>query len=85
MISLEHVSKTYEAGIPALDDISLHIEPGEFVFITGASGSGKSTLIKLMLNELKAYKNLDVYVTGSNSKGLSSDIATEPLRWGGRT
>ena len=30
-----------------------------------------------MLNELKAYKNLDVYVTGSNSKGLSSDIATE--------
>ena len=30
-----------------------------------------------MLNELKAYKNLDVYVTGSNSKGLSKDIATE--------
>ena len=30
-----------------------------------------------MLNELKAYKNLDVYVTGSNSKGLSSDVATE--------
>lgn len=30
-----------------------------------------------MLNELKAYDNLDVYVTGSNSKGLSKDIATE--------
>ena len=30
-----------------------------------------------MLNELKSYKNLDVYVTGSNSKGLSRDIATE--------
>ena len=30
-----------------------------------------------MLNELKAYRNLDVYVTGSNSKGLSNDIATE--------
>ena len=30
-----------------------------------------------MFNELKAYKNLDVYVTGSNSKGLSNDIATE--------
>lgn len=30
-----------------------------------------------MLNELKAYKNLDVYVTGSNSKGLSKDVATE--------
>ena len=30
-----------------------------------------------MMNELKAYRNLDVYVTGSNSKGLSNDIATE--------
>ena len=65
MISLEHVSKTYEAGIPALDDISLHIEPGEFVFITGASGSGKSTLIKLMLNELKASKGT-ITVGGQN-------------------
>lgn len=39
--------------------------------------SGIEVTIYDMLNELKAYKNLDVYVTGSNSKGLSSDIATE--------
>ena len=52
MISLEHVSKSYAAGIPALNDVNITIEAGEFVFIVGDSGSGKSTLIKLLLKEL---------------------------------
>ncbi len=45
--------------------------------VVDQANGGIEVTIYDMLNELKAYKNLDVYVTGSNSKGLSKDIATE--------
>ena len=54
MIELRHVVKTYPNGTKALDDLSLTVNDGEFVFIEGVSGAGKSTLIKLLMCEERA-------------------------------
>ncbi|PJA46266.1 cell division ATP-binding protein FtsE [Candidatus Uhrbacteria bacterium CG_4_9_14_3_um_filter_50_9] len=51
MIRLKNVSKLYHPNIVGVDEVSLHIRPGEFVSIVGQSGTGKSTLAKLLFAE----------------------------------
>ena len=54
IIEFRGVSKTYQSGSHALEDVNLKINAGEFVFIVGSSGAGKSTFMKLIMREEKA-------------------------------
>ena len=51
MIKLTNVTKIYKTGVRALNDISLTINQGEFVYVIGTTGAGKSTFIKLLYRE----------------------------------
>ena len=51
MIQFFHVYKTYAKDVEALVDINLHIQKGEFVFLTGPSGAGKTTLLRLIFRD----------------------------------
>jgi cell division transport system ATP-binding protein len=53
MIDIHHVTKIYENGARGVNDLSLSIRRGDFVFFVGSSGSGKSTLVRLLLKEIE--------------------------------
>jgi multiple sugar transport system ATP-binding protein len=47
-VRLEHISKVFEGGVKAVDDVSLDIVDGEFMVLVGPSGCGKTTLLRLI-------------------------------------
>ncbi|GAA1621460.1 cell division ATP-binding protein FtsE [Georgenia ruanii] len=71
MIRFEKVSKVYARGArPALDQIDMEVERGEFVFLVGASGSGKSTFLRLVLREERPTSG-KVYALGRDLSQVS--------------
>ncbi len=72
MIRFENVTATYPTQTrPALEQVNLEVEKGEFVFLVGASGSGKSTMLRLVLREARPTSGR-VYVAGKEINRLAS-------------
>ena len=70
MIDFKNVTKAYDDKI-VLEDATLHIDDGEFVFIVGPTGAGKSTLIKLISREIEPDEG-DIIVDGKVIDDLSN-------------
>lgn len=84
MITFENVTKIYQKGAhPALDDVTLDIQRGEFVFLVGPSGSGKSTFLRLCLLEEQATDG-KIFVLGKNLAELSTRRTPKLRRQVGR-
>lgn len=69
IIEFRGVSKTYQTGTHALEDINIKINNGEFVFVVGSSGAGKSTFMKLIMREEKANTG-KIIVNGFDLTGM---------------
>jgi len=78
MIKFDHVTKTYRTNV-GLDDVSVNINKGDFVFLVGPSGAGKSTFIKLILKEINADGG-SILVDGSEVTTLSNREVPELRR-----
>ncbi len=70
MIYFDRVTKLYQSGTPAVQDITLSIDPGEFVSIVGHSGAGKTTLLKMLFAEIFPTEG-SVYFGSREIAGLS--------------
>ena len=70
MLIMNDVSKVYPGGSVALQDVNVHIEPGEFVFVVGPSGAGKSTFIKMLFREVLPTTG-SIFVNGMDILALS--------------
>src|SRR5690349_16154981 len=70
VIVTEHLSKSYE-GKTAIDDLNLHVEPGEILGFLGPNGAGKSTTVKILTGMLRP----------SNGRAIVAgfDVVAEPL------
>ena len=69
MIEFKNVTKKYDNNVTALDDISVRIESGEFVFLVGPSGAGKSTFVKMLLKEIDPTSG-EVFVSNKDLKSV---------------
>ncbi len=65
MIEFKNVSKKYNNNVIGLDHVSLHIEPGEFVFLIGPSGAGKSSLVNLLMKHIQPDSG-QIFFNGEN-------------------
>lgn len=65
MLRMTNISKVYQNGSVALENVNIHIEPGEFVFIVGPSGAGKSTFFKMLFREIQPTSGI-IEVNGTN-------------------
>ena len=72
MLKMTDVSKVYPGGSVALQNVDIHIEPGEFVFVVGPSGAGKSTFIKMLFREVLPTTG-SIFVNGVDILSLTSN------------
>src|SRR3989304_5461921 len=81
MVQLQDVTKSYPNGVVALREVSLRVEPGEFVFVVGPTGTGKSTPLTLLYSADAAPRRRVVVV---NSGHARRPRPPHPASWGAK-
>jgi cell division transport system ATP-binding protein len=79
MIYFDKVTKIYNGGLPAMDNVTLSVDPGEFVSIVGHSGAGKTTLLKMLFAEESPTEG-DVFFGSQNMRDFTEKEITDLRR-----